>query len=335
MTTGDFNRDGIPDLAVANADGHSLSMLIGRGDGQFTRSDLSIGMHRGPRGLTVERSQRRRPARSCESANDSASLAIFFGNGAGAFPTRADSLGGAAHPQGVATGDFNRDGRRDIAVAARRIARAGGAGPRQRISSLPVVIPGASALNVVAVADLNGDGWLDVAAASTSAGRGRDSISAGVRVITFQRLYAVEADPRGLAIADVTSDGVADVITAEPAPPSRVSVLPGYRAHPGAFLPRLTFATGQGGRAVTVADFNVDGRLDSGHRQPGPVVRVGAVECHGTAPRRLHVRPLDAALRASRSSPAFPKVWVRLTSIATAGWISCSGLPTPTTWLSC
>ena len=116
MTTGDFNRDGIPDLAVANADSHSLSILIGRGDGHFTRADLSIGTHRGPRGLTTSDLNGDGRLDLVMSAYDSASLAVLFGDGAGAFPTRAD-LGGAAHPQGVATGDFNHDGRRDIVVA--------------------------------------------------------------------------------------------------------------------------------------------------------------------------------------------------------------------------
>jgi hypothetical protein len=31
LATGDFNRDGISDLAVANADGNSISVLLGKG----------------------------------------------------------------------------------------------------------------------------------------------------------------------------------------------------------------------------------------------------------------------------------------------------------------
>ena len=258
MTTGDFNRDGIPDLAVANADSHSISILIGRGDGRFTRSDLSIGTHRGPRGITTGDLNGDGRLDLVMSAYDSASLAIFFGNGAGAFPTRVD-LGGAAHPQGVATGDFNRDGRRDIAVvhvgSPGLVVWYGGTG-----SFTPVAIPGASALNVVAVADLNADGWLDIAAAATGGG-GVAIYLGGSAGVTFKRSYPVDPDPRGIAIADVTGDGVADVVAASRAS-SSVSVLPGDPAHSGAFLPRLTFATGLGGRAVAVADFNVDGRLD-------------------------------------------------------------------------
>ena len=204
----------------------------------------------------------------------------------------AGYLGGAAHPQGVATGDFNRDGRRDIAVvhdgSPGLVVWYGGTA-----SFTAVAIPGASALNVVAVADLNADGWLDVAAASTGGG-GVAIYLGGSTGVRFQRSYPVEADPRGLAIADVTSDGVADVITASRAS-SRVSVLPDDPAHPGVFRPRLTFATGQGGRAVTVADFNVDGRLNlATGNQYRSDRRCCRMSRHCSAPPTR--QPLDAAL---------------------------------------
>jgi hypothetical protein len=37
IASADFNRDGIPDLAVANADNNSISILLGRGNG-FVRT---------------------------------------------------------------------------------------------------------------------------------------------------------------------------------------------------------------------------------------------------------------------------------------------------------
>jgi hypothetical protein len=47
LATGDFNCDGIVDLAVANADAHTISILTGRSSGGFTRVDLPAP--RGPR----------------------------------------------------------------------------------------------------------------------------------------------------------------------------------------------------------------------------------------------------------------------------------------------
>jgi len=36
VATGDFNEDGIPDLAVANIGTNTVSILLGNGDGTFT-----------------------------------------------------------------------------------------------------------------------------------------------------------------------------------------------------------------------------------------------------------------------------------------------------------
>ena len=38
MTTGDFNRDGVLDLAVACADGNSVVVLTGAGNGTFRQT---------------------------------------------------------------------------------------------------------------------------------------------------------------------------------------------------------------------------------------------------------------------------------------------------------
>ena len=41
MVAGDFNKDGILDLAVANSAHNSVSNLLGQGDGTFARSSGS------------------------------------------------------------------------------------------------------------------------------------------------------------------------------------------------------------------------------------------------------------------------------------------------------
>ena len=134
--------------------------------------------------------------------------------------------GYAANPQGVAIADFNRDGHPDIAVA--------NSAPEGLIvwhgpvaTFAPTVIPGESYLNVLAIGDLNGDGRLDVAAASTD--RGRVAIYLGTATeLVFARSYRVDGDTRGITIADVNVDGVPDVITASRST-SSVNVLPGDR----------------------------------------------------------------------------------------------------------
>jgi len=44
VTTGDFNGDGKLDLAAANLNGSSVSVLLGKGDGTFgTKVDYKVG----------------------------------------------------------------------------------------------------------------------------------------------------------------------------------------------------------------------------------------------------------------------------------------------------
>jgi hypothetical protein len=256
LTTGDFNRDGIPDLAVANADSNSLSILIGRGDGRFTRTDLATAAS--PRGITTGDFNKDGKPDLAYTAYVGGVVDVLLGDGAGGFAARW-RLGSVAQPQGLVSADFTRDGHPDFAVAYNApeglIVWRGPAG-RYR----PTVVPGESYLNIVATADLNGDGWPDVAAASTASGRVAIYLGAASGLV-FARSYVVDGDPRGITIADVTGDGVLDVITANRAT-STVTVLPGDRAHRGAFLPRLTFPAGLNSRAIAAADFNADGRPD-------------------------------------------------------------------------
>jgi hypothetical protein len=256
LTTGDFNRDGIPDLAVANADSNSLSILLGRGDGRFTRTTLATGAS--PRGITSGDFNKDGKPDLASTAYVGGVVEVLLGDGAGGFAVRW-RLGYAAQPQGVVSADFTRDGHPDFAVAYAApeglIVWRGPAG-----NYLPTVVPGASYLNVLETADLNGDGWMDVAAASTD--RGRVAIYLGAASgLVFARSYVVDGDPRGISIADVNADGVLDVITANRAT-STVTVLPGDPAHRGSFLPRLVFPAGLHSRAIAVDDFNADGRLD-------------------------------------------------------------------------
>src|SRR5436190_15738369 len=49
VAVGDFNRDGRRDLAVANRDSDSVSVLLGNGDGMFQRAvNYPVGSCRGP-----------------------------------------------------------------------------------------------------------------------------------------------------------------------------------------------------------------------------------------------------------------------------------------------
>jgi uncharacterized repeat protein (TIGR03803 family) len=258
MATDDFNRDGVPDMAVANADGNAISILLGQGDGHFTRRDISTGTVRGPRGLTTADINRDgKPDVIC-TGYDGGAILILPGDGTGTF-TAGSTLRGATHPHGVAIADFNHDGRLDLAVAQYAaeglVVWFGSTG-----GFIRTPIAGKSKLNVLAIGDFNADGWMDIAAAGTYTGHVA-IYRGGAAGLVYTRSYSVDADPRGLSIGDVNHDGALDVIVANRGT-STINVLRGDPAHPGSFLPRLTFPAGAGSRAVAVADFDNDGRSD-------------------------------------------------------------------------
>src|SRR5262245_31739550 len=117
IVTGDWNGDGRPDLAVANFSGDTVSILLGEEQGQFTQihkipvgaapSQLTVGDWNGDGILDLAVSNR-----------NSSSISILKGAGDGGFTLIATlaTLPGNRFPAEIVTGDWNGDGKPDLAV---------------------------------------------------------------------------------------------------------------------------------------------------------------------------------------------------------------------------
>jgi FG-GAP-like repeat/Abnormal spindle-like microcephaly-assoc'd, ASPM-SPD-2-Hydin/FG-GAP repeat len=170
-------------------------------------------------------------------------------------------LATGSSPLSVATGDFNGDGKLDLAVA--------NSGSGNNVSILlgngdgtfkPAVDYGAgSGPYSVAVGDFNGDGKLDLVVANTNSNN--VSILLGNGDGTFQPAvdYGVGSEPRAVAVGDFNGDGKLDLAVANTGS-SNVSVLLGNGD--GTFQPAFDFSTGFGQISLAVGDFNGDGNLD-------------------------------------------------------------------------
>jgi hypothetical protein len=121
----------------------------------------------------------------------------------------------------------------------------------------------------VAVADLNGDGKLDIVTANTilsADGNGSSSVSVLLqdpanpgRFLPAVN-YPTGFSPVGVAIGDLNGDGKPDLAVADT---TGISILLQNPAASGQFLPLRTIPIGQGGSsAVAIADLNGDGRAD-------------------------------------------------------------------------
>ncbi|HEV2351619.1 MAG TPA: choice-of-anchor D domain-containing protein [Terriglobia bacterium] len=277
MAMGDFNGDDHMDLAMPNYYDGTLSVLLGKGDGTFqTQAVYASGFlplvavtgdfnHDGKLDLAVTNS-------GCPPSGDclDRGLSIFLGNGDGTFQSPLPfSTGQVPIPSSVATGDFNRDGKLDLAVGIFGasggevdIYLGNGDGTFQAGATYHVGTQYSQPPSSIVVADFNGDGKLDLATAdwfnSSSV-----SIFLGNGDGTFQSQvqYATGGSPYSMALADFNGDGKLDLAVANnDARADSVSILLGNGD--GTFQAHVDYATGVSPVSVTIGDFNGDGKLD-------------------------------------------------------------------------
>jgi hypothetical protein len=119
VAIGDFNSDGVTDLVVANASGSpSVSILLGKGDGTF-QAAVSYPAGNAPYAVAVGDFNGDGIAdlavTNYNFSNTGVSLNILLGNGDGTFRS-AVSYPVSDSQVSLALGDFNGDGRVDIAA---------------------------------------------------------------------------------------------------------------------------------------------------------------------------------------------------------------------------
>jgi hypothetical protein len=119
VAVADFNGDGKLDLAVANNEGASVSILLGNGNGTF-KAAVNYGTGTAPGAVAVgdfNGDGKLDLVVGGANSNNVNVVSVLLGNGDGTFQA-AVNYGAGAGQTSVAVGDFNGDGRLDLAFPA-------------------------------------------------------------------------------------------------------------------------------------------------------------------------------------------------------------------------
>jgi hypothetical protein len=222
-------------------------------------------------------------------------LGIDFGTGKGTFASQLSTYGTQQTYGLLAAGDFNGDGRLDLAFAGYDYIESGGFITPDGRSALPAPEPADFALNVlfnagggtfatattyanpywfteIATGDFNGDGHPDIVElTSTTPGGFGVFLNAGDGTFGSEVLYVASPDwtPYGLAVADFNGDGRDDVATTTIQNPNaaatETSVLEVFTGAGDGTLSgpvSYTIANIPSGYQIVTGDFNGDGKPD-------------------------------------------------------------------------
>jgi hypothetical protein len=273
VVTADLNNDGRLDLAVANYDYGAevgyVSVLLGNGNGTFqaARNDLNgsapdsivAGDFNGDGKLDLV---------TGDLDDDSSFIGVLLGNGDGTFGSLQEIGFGENSTRAVAVGDFNADGKLDVATIGHSSnsffnevdVLLGHGDGTFAVSNTYYSLSGDAALSI-ATGDFNRDGKLDLAWADLGAHVGVLLGNGDGTLAVAAQSFAAELDPHSVALADLNGDGKIDLVTANPSgltdESGSASVLLGNGN--GTFQAARNYA-GKG--SFVVGDFNGDGSLD-------------------------------------------------------------------------
>lgn len=176
VATGDFNGDGIADLAVVNAG--SILIFLGNGDGTFKAGSASLPTGMSPITVAVgdfnsDGISDLAVVNSCGNSypcnNANGTVMIFLGKGDGTFTQFSVTPTVGSNPTGLVVADFNRDGILDLAVAnygadvTNAVTVLLGNGDGTFKTPAYYNAPGMNFRSLL-VGDFNGDGFADLAA---------------------------------------------------------------------------------------------------------------------------------------------------------------------------
>ncbi|HKY29090.1 MAG TPA: VCBS repeat-containing protein [Pyrinomonadaceae bacterium] len=230
VLVGDMNNDRKPDLVVALGRARSITVLEGKGNGQFGAALSNTTLTEGPGDMALGDFNGDGKLDVAITSHDSYGVTLLTGDGKGGLAKAPNSpmvmkLGQHPHTHGLAVADMNRDNKLDLITcnnADNDISIAYGDG-RGNFTRAPQLFPVGPSPYPFGVGDVNNDGWLDIVATASATGPSRREQLPLSRALTLlladgkggfspHRLPIRTGEPWFAAIADLNRDGKADIV---------------------------------------------------------------------------------------------------------------------------
>ncbi len=280
IATGDFNGDGKLDIAVANQNDNTVSVLLGGGGGFSNAPGSPFAAGNQPYAIATGDFNRDGRLDLAITNVGNNTVTVLLGNGFGGFtPAPGSPFATGNWPTSIAAADLDGDGNVDLVIAYAKdnriaILRGNGSGG---FTPLSTAAPCSSFPYVVTVGDFNGDGMQDLAV-----GCWGHNTNSAVVLLNDGTAKSFAAHPLNIAnwvhslvAKDINGDGQVDLVigyNTSTGAAATVALGDGqggftfsYGAPPTVYAPDATFVSPPGplmGISVAVGDLNGDGRLD-------------------------------------------------------------------------